>query len=375
MSSEQYAPDEPASFDAIVERQPYEPPKESADPFVGKEGLSEAADAVNLGRETRELPRRFINDPDHPGVPAPKDVTVTKETATHALAHARAVEADATQAEIERVTTAAIDDFRSEQPAQPEQPEFQQPQPQAPEVQAEYVAEPDELDKLLGPLDEETRRNIKQGLIQEYSKRQASIEQAREAAVAHAEAARAAFEQGAAEAMLRGEALLLSQAPELAAVPREQRLLALDILEKQNPTRAAQIRALDRQIGAHLQREGQQLQAAQQRQTEAQAQQRAQAAQLFQQWGGGGRCKDRQTFGDRNAGAALRNSAGSGRHTARRRDDRRADRFYVAERRDLQVGHCAEDVDAGGKGAHRCARSSRRKSKPGCASSAPRNGV
>ena len=95
--------------------------------------------------------------------------------------------------------------------------------PQAPEIQPEYVTEPDALDNLLNSVpDENTRRHIKQGLIEEYSRQQAQIEQARQAAVAHAEQARAAFEQQTVSAILTAEAAALAPFPESQEVRREQ---------------------------------------------------------------------------------------------------------------------------------------------------------
>ena len=167
----EYNADEPAAFDAIVERQPYEPAVESADPFSsGREGIQEAAEEVSRSRETREMPRRFVRDPDDPSSPAPRDVTITAGTAAAALRENRNLEAQFEQEALDAEMAREIDRIRADQP-QVEQPEFQpqqpeQIQPQAPEVQAEYVAEPDELDHLLNSVpDENTRRHIKQGLI------------------------------------------------------------------------------------------------------------------------------------------------------------------------------------------------------------------
>jgi hypothetical protein len=123
--SEQYAPDEPSSFDAIVERQPYEPAVESADPFVGKEGLAEAADEVSRGRETRELRVRQMHDPDDLEKIAGRDITWTKETAADALRSTRNFEAHLEQAEMDAQLAAGVDEFRGQQPAQPPTPEFQ----------------------------------------------------------------------------------------------------------------------------------------------------------------------------------------------------------------------------------------------------------
>jgi hypothetical protein len=291
--SEQYAPDEPASFDAIVERQPYEPATESADPFVGKDGLSDAASEVSRARETRETLRRFVRDPDDPSSPAPRDVTISAETASDALRENRNLEAQYEQSEIDRATAAAIDNFRGEQPAQPTeqpQPQFQQA---APEVQAtEYAAEPDELDRLLNSVpDENTRRHIKQGLIQEYSRQQVQIEQARQAAVAHAEQARAAYEQQTASAILTAEAAALAPFPELQGIPREQVQAVLAHIARTNPNRHAEIRhhvANVKELAANQLQAAQFLHQqqvqAQNQQVQAQEQQRAQVAQQFRQY-------------------------------------------------------------------------------------------
>jgi hypothetical protein len=151
--SEQYAPDEPASFDAIIERQPYEPAVESADPFVGKEGLAEAADEINRARETREIPRRFIRDPDDPSSPAPRDVTITAGTAADALRENRNLEAQLEQEALNVEMARQVDQLRGEQPAQP----TEQPQPElAPQAEVP-PAEPTELDRMLSELPEHRR--------------------------------------------------------------------------------------------------------------------------------------------------------------------------------------------------------------------------
>jgi hypothetical protein len=143
--SEQYSPEEPTSFDAIVERQPYEPPKESADPFPsGRDGIQEAADELSLRRETKEVTLRRVHDPDDLSQVAPKDVTWSKETAADALSATRAYEAELKQAQLEQDMAAAVDDFRGA-PSQPEaQTAEPQPQPETP------PAEPTELDRLRG---------------------------------------------------------------------------------------------------------------------------------------------------------------------------------------------------------------------------------
>jgi hypothetical protein len=286
MSSEQYAPDEPASFDAIVERQPYEPAKESADPFVGKEGLSEAADEVSRARETREVTRRWIRDPDDFSKVAEKDVTITAETAADALKAARTQEMEWENAEVERATAAAVDDFRGEQPAQPEQPEFQQTQPQAPEIQPETGFEPaDELDRLLNSVpDPNTRQHIRLGLIQHYAAQEAQIAQAREAAVAHANAAAAALEQRTLETFLIAEQAALAPFPELANVRREDMQVVLNHIRQSNPQRFEEI---DRHVSRVKGLAANQLQTMQvlhqQQQVASQAQQ-AQQQQAFRQF-------------------------------------------------------------------------------------------
>jgi hypothetical protein len=282
----EYAPEEPASFDAIIEQRPYERAVESADPFVGKEGLAEAADEVSRGRETKELTVRQVHDPDDLTKVAEKDVTWSKEAAADALRETRNYEAQLEQADRDAQLAAGVDEFRGQQPAQPQPPEFQQaqPQPQAPEVQAEYVAEPDALDRLLNSVpDENVRRHIKQGLIDAYSAKEAQIEQARQAAVAHAEQARAAFEQQTVSAILTAEAAALAPFPELHGIPRDQIAAVLAHIGRTNPQRHAEIRhhvANVKELAAN------QLQAAQllhQQQIASQAQQQAasQAQQAY----------------------------------------------------------------------------------------------
>jgi hypothetical protein len=154
----EYAPEEPASFDAIIEQRPYERAVESADPFVGKEGLAEAADEVSRGRETKELTVRQVHDPDDLTKVAEKDVTWSKEAAADALRETRNYEAQLEQADRDAQLAAGVDEFRGQQPAQPPTPEFQQAQPQELAPQAEVPpAEPNELDRMLAELPEHRR--------------------------------------------------------------------------------------------------------------------------------------------------------------------------------------------------------------------------
>jgi hypothetical protein len=82
MSEILYAPEEPRSFDAIIERQPYEPATKSADPFVGRDGPQEAADAVTDRRQQSPEPIvRQVHDHEDLTKVVPADVTWTAETA------------------------------------------------------------------------------------------------------------------------------------------------------------------------------------------------------------------------------------------------------------------------------------------------------
>ena len=119
--TETYAPEEPRSFDATIERQPYEPPKETADSI----NAHEAADLVNQTRgEQNEVIKRHVRDPDDLNRVAPADVTLTKETAADALKSAREFEHNLEQESVDAQLAAKVDEFRG-QPQQPEPP----PQP------------------------------------------------------------------------------------------------------------------------------------------------------------------------------------------------------------------------------------------------------
>jgi hypothetical protein len=291
--SEQYDPftDAPPSADVYSDKGESLDPKPQPEPesYDGsRDSLRELAES-RTSAELNTVVERSFHDGVDLSKPADASRPVSAKFASESLTAQRDLEAQLAQAEVDQTLAQQVDDFRADQVTPGAQPEQSPVDPQLAELQLqaeEYVAAEGELDRLLNSVaDENTRQRIKAGLIQGYEKQQAEIEQVRKAAAAQAQAVQSAYEQAAAEAMLRGEALLLSQAPEIASVPREQRLLALDILQKQNPQRAAQIRELDRQIGAHLQTEAQHLQAAQQQRQQAREQQHARAAQAFQQWG------------------------------------------------------------------------------------------
>jgi hypothetical protein len=240
--SELYAPEEPRSFDAIVERQPYKPTKESADPFVGEDGLRDAADAVNERRQQSPEPvKRQIHDPESPANIAPADVTITAETAAEALSENRRLEEQYEQWGRDAQTVAEIDAVKADQPVetQPtERPDW------TPEPQPETApAEPTELDHLLEALPAERRAPF----IQAYAQQ---IQQAQEAAagqysqhLAQAQNYAQQYEQGVAQTLLVSEAAAVAPFPELANAPVEQRQAVLAHIGRTNPERYAQIKA------------------------------------------------------------------------------------------------------------------------------------
>jgi hypothetical protein len=281
--SEQYAPDEPASFDAIVERQPYEPATESADPFVGKDALSDAADEVSRGRETKEMLRRFVRDPDDPASPAPRDVTISAETAADSLRANRNLEAQYEQSELNRATAAAVDDLR-EQPTQPPAPELGQVQPQ-PELQPQpeaAPAEPSELDVLLAPLPPEQRPHFVAAFNQmvESTRHQAALEY--QQAVQQAQGAAQQYQQGIMQAGAAAIAGAMAAFPELSGINDMAQLNgAVQMLQRSNPQRYAQLQAHIGQVQATINAAQQQVA---QQQIIAQQQQRQQAEVQKQQF-------------------------------------------------------------------------------------------
>ena len=246
-----------------------DPPKTEEPEPLGSDYQSLHDLADQRSAEERPVVDRHFLDGET-GEQADPSRPVSARYAAEALAARRDAEAQELAGAVDEAVAQAVDDYRGTAPeVQPQVEPVEQPQPES------YTSEtPSELDQLLAGVAPENKQKIVRDLQQYVG-----------AVQAEAQSVAAQYEQAVAQTMLRAEALLLSQAPEIASVPREQRLLALDILEKQNPQRAAQIRALDRQLGAHLQAEAQHLQAAQQRQVQVHEQQRAQMAQAFQQWG------------------------------------------------------------------------------------------
>ena len=122
--SEIYAPEEPRSFDAIIERQPYEPAKEAADSI----NAHEAADLVSQTRgEQNEIIKRHVRDPEDVNRVAPADVTWTAETAADALKSARELEHNLEQESLDAQLAAKVDEFRGA--PQEQQPEACRPNP------------------------------------------------------------------------------------------------------------------------------------------------------------------------------------------------------------------------------------------------------
>ncbi len=201
------------------------------------------------------------------------DKITSPEFAADELTRFREEKAKAAQDALDAEMAAAVDQVRGQelQPGFVQGPDGQQHpieqtyQPTA-EVQPEAALPETDLDRALASVTDPAARTQ---LIQALSEHVQQVE-----AVKHQ------YAQAATQTLLQGEALLLSQAPELADVPRDQRLLALQMLEKQNPQRGAQIRAIDREIGRHLEQQGRIVQAAQQEQQQRQA-------QAFAQWAKG----------------------------------------------------------------------------------------
>ena len=272
--SEQYAPDEPSSFDAIVERQPYEPAVESADPFVGKEGLAEAADEVSRGRETRELRVRQMHDPDDLEKIAGRDITWTKETAADALRSTRNFEAHLEQAEMDAQLAAGVDEFRGQQPAQPPTPEFQQAQPQELAPQAEVPpAEPNELDRMLAELPEHRRAPFVAAFNGMVTRAQYQASTEYQQVLQQAQGAVQQLAQTTQQTIQVGEAIARQPFPELHGVPDAELPAVLGHLQRTNPQRYGQIVAHTAQVKQLV---GQQLH---QQQVFARAQQQQQQEQ------------------------------------------------------------------------------------------------
>ena len=282
----EYNADEPSSFDAIVERQPYEPAKESADPFSsGREGIQEAADEVSRARETRELPRQFVRDPDDPSSPAPRDVTITAETAADALRENRNLEARLEQEALDAATAREVDDFRGD--VAPPAPEQTQPQELAPQAEIP-PAEPTELDRMLAELPEHRRAPFVAAFNEMVSRAQYQAQTSYQEAVQQAQAVAQQYQQAAVQAIQVGEAVARQPFPELHNVPDAELPAVLGHIARTNPQRHAQIVGHVAQVKQAL---GQQLHAAQviqHQRTQAQLQQQAaaqqRAAESFQRY-------------------------------------------------------------------------------------------
>jgi hypothetical protein len=277
--------DTPATkFDHIIYHS-LDPEKSSEPEIRGDEaGLAEAAAELRqTPGERNEITERTWGDPRDWSKHAPGNLVVSAEHASDMLKEARDWEQQVAQSGVDAEIARAVDELRAGDAQQP----TVQPEPQAQELQPQLEtapAEVSELDRMLAELPEHRRAPFVTAFNEMVTRAQHQASTEYQQAVQQAQAVAQQNEQAAAQTLLRGEALLLSQAPELAQVPREQRLLALDILEKQNPQRAAQIRALDRQIGMHLQNEAYQVQVAQQRQQQAQQQQVEAQKQQFRQY-------------------------------------------------------------------------------------------
>jgi hypothetical protein len=284
--NETEAPQEVSSYDYITYEMPYEKQVESADPFTsGRDGIQEAADELTERREPRrEQVSRVVVDPNDYTKIAPGNVAISKETAADSLREHRNFEAWAEQEALDRLVAEDVDRFRADQ--QPPQPEIAQPQSQAPEVQAEYAAEPDdELTRLLSSVpDEAVRRNVRQGLIQYHADQQTQIAQAREAAVAHANAAAAALEQRTLETFLVAEQAALAPFPELANVRRDDMQVVLNHIRQSNPERFEQIDRHVARVKGLAANQLQTMQVLHQQQHAVQQQQQAMQAQNLKAW-------------------------------------------------------------------------------------------
>ena len=237
--TEVYAPEEPRSFDATIERQPYEPAKETADSI----NAHEAADLVNQTRgEQNEIIKRHVRDPEDVNRVAPADVTWTAETAADALKSAREFEHNLEQESLDVQLAAEVDKFRgAPQEQQPEPP----PQPDwAPEVQPETAApEPSELDHLLEALPADRRAPFVAAYNQHLQQAQAQAEAQYNQYIAQAQNYAQQYEQGVAQTLLVSEAAAAAPFPELASAPPEQRQAILAHIARTDPARYQAIRA------------------------------------------------------------------------------------------------------------------------------------
>ena len=276
---------EPRNYDAVV----YESlePEPAPDPEAFGSNHTEierAAEELSGTRAERNqvIERQFHDGQDFTKV-APGNKTVSPEYAADKLKEIRELEQQVEGWDRDAALQKEIDALRAGDTAQPQTPD--QTQPQAPEIQPEYATEPDALDNLLNSVpDENTRRYVKQGLVEAYSKQQAEIEQARQAAVAHANAAAAALEQRTVETLLVAEQAALAPFPELANVRREDMQVGLNHIRQTNPQRFEEI---DRHVARVKGLAANQLQAAQllhQQQQQASHAQQAYAAQQFREY-------------------------------------------------------------------------------------------
>ena len=272
----------PTNFDHVI-YESLDPPKEPEPEIRGDQtGLDEAAAELTQTRaERNEIVERTWGDPRDWSKHAPGNRSVSAEHASDMLKETREAEARLAQAEIDNAIAKEVDEYRGQtQPTeQPQiQPELQPQLEQAPPAETE-------LDRLLAPLPPEQRPHFVAAFNQmvESTRHQAALEY--QAAVQQAQSAAQQYQQGITQAGAAAIAGTLAAFPELAGLNDMAQLSgAIQMMQRSNPQRYAQLQAHVGQVqatinAAHQQAAQQQILAQQQEQ-----QRQAQTAHQFQRY-------------------------------------------------------------------------------------------
>jgi hypothetical protein len=238
----------PTNFDHVI----YESldPEKPADPEPfgsDQAGLEQAADELRqtTKAERNEVVERTWGDPRDWSKHAPGNRTVSAEHASDMLAEAREAEARLAQAEMDAALAKEVDDFRDQQPAQPQQPEFQQAKPQRPELQpqAEYAppAEPTELDRLLESLPVERRVPFIENYNATVAQAQHRVQAEYQAAMQQVRGTAQQYEAAVAQTLLAAEASALAPFPELHNIPRDQIQAVVQHIARTDPEKYRRI--------------------------------------------------------------------------------------------------------------------------------------
>jgi hypothetical protein len=240
------------------------PVKQPDDAPIESSTINEALRGDQEAQVAEPIPVEYLHQGgSKAGEKMDSHLTVSAQQAAHDINQFRQAFATSEQAQLDAEIQRAVDELRAGDP-QPQQEQQAQPQPDAPIALDQKITAQDVNQAPTG--DDEVAAALRNPKVL------AAVQETAQYYAATAEQARQAYAAGLAQNAAAAAYSLVGSFDELAGVPPDQIGVAISVLQKSNPARAAEITAHINQVRT-LVNEHQKHQAAVQQQQQAQARQ------------------------------------------------------------------------------------------------------